>query len=126
MSSSLKVKFSSRVVRVGHLTNEFISAGVLVFFGPKVPEELLDFAVIHEGGELAEPIKPGDKFCLDGECYNILAVGDVANKNLASLGHFIIKFNGQVQPEMPGDICAEARPLPSVKIGSVFKFVSFD
>lgn len=119
------VKFSARIIRIGPLVEEFTSAGVLVFFGPEAPEELLDFAVIHEGGVLEEPVEPGDEFCVDEECFRVLAVGEVANKNLSSLGHFIIKFNGQLRPEMPGDICTEARsPLPKLGIGSLIRFVS--
>jgi PTS system glucitol/sorbitol-specific IIA component len=52
----------------------------------------------------------------------VLAVGAVANQNLAALGHFIIKFNGATEPEMPGDICAEARSLPVLAVGMRFQF----
>ncbi len=112
------IKYSATVHAVGPLVDEFVSAGILVFFGLNAPEELRDFAILHDGTELVAEVAPGDRFCLDDQCFTILAVGEVANENLRTLGHFVIKFNGQTRPEMPGDICAEARPLPPIGPGS--------
>lgn len=117
-------KFSTVVSAVGPLTQEFVEAGVLVFFGPEAPEELRDFAILHVGGALASDVEVGDQLCIDGEAFRIFAVGEVANQNLRSLGHFVVKFNGQAVAEMPGDICAEARPLPPIQPGSVVRICS--
>lgn len=111
-------KFSTVVSAVGTLTQEFIEAGVLVFFGPSAPDELRDFAVLHDGGVLTDDVTVGDQLCIDDCTFQILAVGEVANQNLRNLGHFVVKFNGQGTPEMPGDICAEMRPLPPLRVGS--------
>lgn len=116
--SHAMIKYSATVREVGPLVDEFIAAGVLVFFGLDAPEELKDFAILHDGSELVAEVAPGDRFCVDDHCFTILAVGEVANQNLRALGHFVIKFNGQTVPEMPGDICAEARPLPPIGPGS--------
>jgi PTS system glucitol/sorbitol-specific IIA component len=116
------VKYTARITGIGPLLSEFTEAGVLVFFGPNAPEELTEFAVIHDGQFLAEPVVAGDVFSIGGERYRVLAVGAVANQNLAALGHFIIKFNGATEPEMPGDICAEARSLPVLAVGMRFQF----
>ena len=120
------IKYAATVHEVGPLVDEFVAAGVLVFFGLNAPDELRDFAILHDGTELVAEVMPGDRFCLDGQDYTILAVGEVANQNLRALGHFVIKFNGETSPEMPGDICAEARPLPSIRPGSQMVFCSPD
>lgn len=112
------VKYKARVTEIGPLVTEFTEAGVLVFFGASAPEELKEFAIIHDGTELRGEVGPGDELWLDERCFRVLAVGEVANQNLAALGHFIVKFNGQTAPEMPGDICAEAAPLPPVVVGT--------
>jgi PTS system glucitol/sorbitol-specific IIA component len=118
------VKYSAKILEIGPLVDEFISAGVLVFFGQDAPEELREFAILHDGGTLIEEVVAGDHFYLDQENFTVLAIGEVANQNLKSLGHFIIKFNGEHKPEMPGDICVEVRPLPPVRVGSTFSFKS--
>lgn len=117
-------KFSTVVSAVGPLTREFVEAGILVFFGLEAPEELRDFAILHVGGELASDIEVGDQLCINGKVFRILAVGEVANQNLRSLGHFVVKFNGRTVVEMPGDICAEANPLPEIQPGSIVRICS--
>jgi len=111
------IKYSAQITEMGPLTTEFIDAGILVFFGAEAPEELREFAIMHDGTELKRDVAPGDMICLGDSCFSVLAVGEVANKNLAALGHFIVKFNGETTPEMPGDICVELQSLPEIKIG---------
>jgi PTS system glucitol/sorbitol-specific IIA component len=111
------VKYTAQVTQIGPLVSEFIDHGILVLFGADAPEELAEFSVLHDGETLQSPVQPGDEVLLGGETFKVLAVGDVANNNLESLGHLILKFNGQTKVEMPGDICLEAKPLPPVKVG---------
>jgi len=118
------IKYFAKISQIGPLVDEFISGGVLVFFGQNAPEELREFAILHDGETLNEDIVVGDQFCIANECFTILAIGEVANQNLKALGHFVIKFNGEHKPEMPGDICAEVRPLPPIRVGDTFAFKS--
>jgi glucitol/sorbitol PTS system EIIA component len=113
------VKYKACVTQIGPLVAEFIAHGVLVFFGATAPEELTEFAIIHDGLELIEPIVAGDTVHIGDEAFQVLAVGEVANKNLSNLGHFVLKCNGQTEPEMPGDVCLEAKPLPVIKVGTM-------
>ena len=112
------IKYTAKVTELGPLVTEFIDAGILVFFGADAPEELKEFAIIHDGAKLEKDVTPGDMICLDDSCFSVLAVGEVANQNLGSLGHFIVKFNGESTPEMPGDMCVEMQPLPEIKVGT--------
>ncbi len=97
--------------------SEFADAGVLVLFGQNAPPELAEFAVLHDGSQLDGAVCPGDRITLGSDTFRVLAVGEVANQNLGALGHLVLKFNGKNAPEMPGDVCAEARPLPNLEIG---------
>lgn len=117
------VKYEAVVTEIGPLVSEFTEAGVLVFFGDQAPEELREFAILHDGKKLAADVVPGDLICLDDDQFRVLAVGEVANQNLSALGHFIVKFNGESTPEMPGDICAESRPVPVIAIGARLKII---
>lgn len=111
------VKYEATVTHIGPLTSEFVDAGILVLFGESAPEELREFALLHDGRTLHAPLAPGDTLHLAAETFRLLAVGEVANGNLANLGHLVLKFNGQSAPEMPGDVCVEARPLPAIAVG---------
>ncbi|HHY88584.1 MAG TPA: PTS glucitol/sorbitol transporter subunit IIA [Chloroflexi bacterium] len=111
------IKYQATVTYIGPLVSEFLDSGIVVLFGEDAPEELRDFAIIHDGHELIESIIPGDCVQIRGETYRINAVGEVANSNLANLGHLVLKFNGANEVEMPGDVCVEARQLPEIQVG---------
>lgn len=112
------IKYEAHVTAVGPLVAEFIDSQILVLFRQGAPEELAEFSILHDGETLHAPVAPGDVIVLDGEEFSVLAVGDVANTNLASLGHLVMKFNGETTPEMPGDVCIEVRPIPPLHVGS--------
>lgn len=116
-------KYKATVTEIGPLVSEFIQAGILVFFGDDAPPELREFSIIHNGKTLAADVAPGDVVIIDNEQYQVLAVGEVANKNLSNLGHLIMKFNGQTTPQLPGDVCVEEKPVHQVKIGSIFEII---
>ena len=61
------------------------------------------------------------KSILVDDAFTVLAVGDVANNNLENLGHLILKFNGETEPEMPGDVCLENKPLPKLVPGLLIR-----
>lgn len=117
------LKYSATVTAIGPLTGEFVEAGILVLFGASAPEELQEFAIIHDGVELAAPVAAGDVVWVGASSFNVLAVGDVANENLKNLGHLVLKFNGQTVPELPGDVCVESQPLPPVSVGTALRIV---
>jgi PTS system glucitol/sorbitol-specific IIA component len=115
------------VTGVGPLIDEFTEAGVWVFFRDGAPEELAEFALLHRGDAPREPIAAGQVIEIDGQRYTITAVGDLANANIRNLGHLVLKVNGATVPELPGEVCIEARPLPQPFIGTslrVWKEVS--
>ena len=115
------IKYQATVTAIGSLVSEFIDHGILVFFNQDAPPELADFSILHDGKELVADLASGDLIYIDAESYRVLAVGDVANKNFASLGHLVMKFNGNDTVEMPGDVCVEEKPIPEIKVGSVLR-----
>lgn len=115
-------KYLMRVVGLGEFAQEFIDEGVLVFFARTAPEELLDYAVVHDRVDApSDEVITGDSVVIDGVSFPILAVGPVANDNLSNLGHLVLKFNGLSEPEMPGDINVPRVPVPPVVHGSVIE-----
>jgi PTS system glucitol/sorbitol-specific IIA component len=115
------IKYEARITKIGPLVSEFVDQNILVFFGSDAPEELAEFSVLHDGKVLKRPIVPGDAIFLGDLRYAVLAVGEVANTNLANLGHLIVKFNDAKIPEMPGDVCVEAKPISALEPGLVLR-----
>lgn len=115
-----KTKYKTTVLYLGELAGEFIDEKIVVFFGKEAPEELHEHAVVHEEATgLDGEIVVGDSVVIDGASFPVLAVGAVANKNLSSMGHLVLKFNGLEEPEMEGDVCLPDVELPTIQAGSV-------
>lgn len=111
------IKFQAQIIGLGSLISEFSEQGILVFFGSEVPSELADFSILHDGKGLAGEIVVGDWIYLDQHPFQITAVGNVVNKNFASLGHLVMKFDGSDHVKMPGEICVEQKPIPQLSVG---------
>lgn len=109
--------YDLEITALGPLVGEFTAHGIWVFFHEGAPDEVAEFALLHQAAAPRVPIAPGQVIEIGTERFAILAVGPVANENLASLGHLVLKANGQSDPELPGDVCVEARPLPEPSVG---------
>ena len=109
------------VTAIGPQIDEFTEAGVWVFFREGAPDEFLEFALLHRAEAPQEPIRAGQLLEIDGQRYTITGVGDRANANIQELGHLVLKVNGATEPELPGEVCIEARPLPQPFVGMTLR-----
>lgn len=117
-------KYETKVTKLGPITPDFIAEGMLVFFQVNVPDELAEIAILHTHDKLHQEVMAGDQLIIDDQSLTILCVGEVANQNLANLGHFVVKFNGLTEPEMPGDISvSDEIPIPPIGPGTIIKIV---
>ncbi|MER3417557.1 MAG: PTS sorbitol transporter subunit IIA [Chloroflexota bacterium] len=116
-----QLKLRSHVTAIGQGVEEFRAAQVLVFFKEGAPEELAEFSILHAPELNLATVVPGDILRLGPELFRVQAVGAVANENLANLGHLVVKANGRTDPELPGDVCVEAKPLPRLQVGDVIE-----
>jgi PTS system glucitol/sorbitol-specific IIA component len=112
------IRYRTTVTSVGEMAAEFAAEGILVFFGPAAPEELHEFAIITTTSALESPVQAGDVVAIDGTEFPVLCVGPVANDNLSSLGHLVVKFNGLTDPELPGDVSLPSGAAPTLAPGS--------
>ncbi|MCG8346889.1 MAG: PTS glucitol/sorbitol transporter subunit IIA [Chloroflexales bacterium] len=118
MSTSSELIYDLEVTTIGSLVGEFTAAGIWVFFHERAPSEIAEFAILHRAEPPQRPIIPSQILEVGDEQYVIQAVGDVANNNVRELGHLVLKANGLTEPELPGDVCIEARPLPEPTVGT--------
>jgi PTS system glucitol/sorbitol-specific IIA component len=118
-----RVKYETRVVEIGPEVSEFLEHRILVFFRKGAPPELAEFSILHEPKEHFEDVEPGDWIEIGERRYRVTAVGECANANFQSLGHLILKCNGRIEAELPGDVCVEAADLPPVEVGTVIRVI---
>jgi PTS system glucitol/sorbitol-specific IIA component len=120
----MHIKYEMCITRIGELVDQFISKGILVFFQEGAPDELAEFSILHTHSDLKENIKTGDCIIFCDKEFLITGVGDLANKNLETLGHLILKNNGLLETELPGDVSVEEEPFPSICVGEKIKMIS--
>lgn len=111
------MRYKTVVTFVGPLVDDFVREGRLVLFAEGAPEELHDFSVLHQPEDVFEEVAPGDTLYIGSDSFRVTAVGNVANANLRSIGHAAFKCTGQVEAELPGDICLEETVLPLPEVG---------
>jgi PTS system glucitol/sorbitol-specific IIA component len=110
--------YALSITAIGALVEEFTEVGIWVFFRDDAPAELADFALLHCAEAPQEPIAAGQVIEINRRRYAVTGVGAVANENVRELGHMVLKANGLTEPELPGDVCIEALPLPQPSIGT--------
>lgn len=111
------------------MASAFLDEGIIVLFGDDAPEELREVAVVHRPVVNVGGIAAGDVVTIrhgSGTMTKmaVLAVGDVANDNMVALGHLILKRNGSTQAALPGDVCCESGPIPTIEVSDRFDIVA--
>jgi glucitol/sorbitol PTS system EIIA component len=117
----MEYKYKTKVVEIGPLVNEFIKKKIVVFFKKGAPQELVEFSIIHEPEAIFKEVELGDQIIIDNKQFTVLAIGNVANKNICELGHLVLKFNGSHTVRLPGEVCVEKKKIPEIKIGSIIE-----
>lgn len=111
--------FETKVTGIGEEAKYFFEKGQLITFGEHVLETLKDFCCYIELRPVEKKIKPGQKFVIDGNSFEILDVGEIAEDNLKKLGHIVIKFVQEKQTDyLAGGICVKGSKIPELKVGT--------
>ncbi len=119
----MKIIYDNKVKDLGSSVNDFQDAGMFILFGEGAPDTLKDFCYTVDVLPINGEIKAGQKAIIDGEEFVITAVGDVVMQNLGNLGHVTFTFDGSTEAELPGTIYVEAKPMPTLKVGSTIQIV---
>ncbi|SDJ56637.1 PTS glucitol/sorbitol transporter subunit IIA [Salimicrobium halophilum] len=108
-------KLSSKVTSVGAESGLMRAENMLVLFHEDVPNELKEFAIVHDNKEIKKDVQAGDRFIINDETFEILFVGGKANETLKEMGHATFQFNGESNSDLPGTICLEAKEIPEIE-----------
>jgi PTS system glucitol/sorbitol-specific IIA component len=123
----LLLKYRAVIREIGPMVYEFLPHGILIFFGATAPAELREISLVHDGNSLTahlavddilQFIPPKTEHGADPSPvrFRLTAIGEVANENIAQLGHFVVHFDAATIASLPGAISAEPslEYIPSV------------
>lgn len=132
----VSLKYRGVIQDIGPLVQDFLPHGILIFFGAMAPDELREVALVHNGQQLIAPLAVEDLLLFTPEDtlgviatptqYRITAVGEMANANLATLGHVVVHFDGATTAHLPGAISVEPSLSELPLIGATFEFLELE
>lgn len=114
----MPVIYRNTVRSIGPEAASFLAERMLVTFGDNAPDELRDFCYTLSEAACSRSLSVGDTLMIDGVEYPITAIGGAAQRNLDSLGHVTLVFDGADEPRMDGCIHVRAQDLPGLHVGS--------
>lgn len=96
--------YTTTITEVGPEAMTFLAEDMALTFGANAPEALRPFCFIIEHAELTGDLTVGQRVLIGEQAWTLTAVGAVASKNLADLGHVTMVFDGADTPRLPGAI----------------------
>lgn len=115
--------YQSTITGIGEQAMDFQEENMLILFSDDAPHELAEIAVLHHSEQPVREIKKGDRICIGEDCYLVTAVGKEANYTFRTMGHCTLRFDGQEQTRMPGEIQLRGEKFPTVKIGANIEII---
>lgn len=119
---TMKVVYSNKIINAGKDVTAF-GEEMVILFGDNAPDTLKDYCYTIPIVQTVKTIKPGQFFSIDGEKFEILHVGELAEKNLNGLGHLTVNFTAEKDNSLPGAIIVEKKPHGPIKIGTVIEII---
>lgn len=114
--------WTSTVSQIGDHTQEMFDAGVYILFGEPVPHALAEISVVHKGTQGEPEVRVGDTLTIGDVVMTIDEVGEIANMNLAELGHSVVYLNSPKQKLLPGAMKAHGDANPHPQVGDHVAF----
>ncbi|KRF64409.1 PTS sorbitol transporter subunit IIA [Bacillus sp. Soil768D1] len=120
----MKTIYENKVKSIGSLANTFLEEKMFILFGTEAPQDLKDFCynidVVNADGE----IQAGHKLYINNEKFEITSIGNLVQRNLTTLGHITLRFDGSTIPELPGTLYLENKEIPAIELGTELKIVN--
>jgi glucitol/sorbitol PTS system EIIA component len=124
MPMIMKTIYENKVKNIGPMASTFLEEKMFILFGTEAPQDLKDFCYNIEVVDADGEIKEGQKLVIHNEEFEITAVGNLVQRNLTTLGHITLRFDGTTTPELPGTLYLENKNIPSIDLGTEFKIIS--
>ncbi|WP_251033673.1 PTS glucitol/sorbitol transporter subunit IIA [Bacillus sp. ISL-75] len=120
----MKTIYENTIKNIGPFANTFLEEKMFILFGNEAPQDLKDFCYNIDVVNANEEIKAGQVLYINNEKFDITSVGNVVHRNLTTLGHITLRFDGSTTPELPGTLYLENKEIPSIELGTELKIVS--
>lgn len=109
--------YENIITDIGNLSEE-LGGDFVILFGENAPSTLKDYCYIVEVKKAQSEIRIGDSFFFDDDEFKIIAIGDIAQRNLEELGHVTINFKGDETILLPGTIIVSEKERPCINVGT--------
>ena len=117
----MSIVYENKIIGEGDMVSSFQGEKMFILFGENAPDTLKDFCYTIDIKNTNKEITVGQILNIDEKRFKITAVGNVAEKNLTSLGHMTVVFDGSQEASLPGSIYVEDTDIPKLKIGTTIK-----
>ena len=115
--------YSTTVIEVGTEAQDFLADKTAITFAGNAPEALRPYCFLIEAAQLDGDLAVGQEVLIGEQLWTITALGDVAQKNLANLGHVTLVFDGAVSPRLPGALhLGGVAETPALALGTSVVF----
>ncbi|WP_342364261.1 PTS glucitol/sorbitol transporter subunit IIA [Terrarubrum flagellatum] len=102
------VHYRTTITSVGPDVEELLESGMLILFADGAPPELAEVSVQHlvvDGPSDSAPLV-GAEIRIGAVSARLTAIGDLAWKKVADIGHVVVNFNGASTAHRPGELSA--------------------
>lgn len=113
--------YKTTITAIGAEVEDFIQENFLIVFNENAPDGLAEISALHTIVPFEKELRKGDTVVFGDRTYQVTAVGTEANETLKKLGHCTFVFDGQAEPDLPGHVCLEKKPAPTLQVGDVFE-----
>lgn len=120
----MKTIYKNEIKSIGSMASTFLEEKMLILFGDQAPQDLKDFCFNIDVLNAYEEIKSGQKLYIGNQKFEITSVGNVVQRNLTTLGHITLRFDGSTTPGLPGTLYLEDKDIPFIELGTELKIVS--
>lgn len=110
--------YKNMIKSIGSAVESIEGEEMFILFGDNAPDMLKDFCYCVDIEPVSKTIEVGQILTVDNQEFKITAVGNIAEKNLASLGHVTVVFDGSSEASLPGSIYVEKKSVPTLKVGT--------
>lgn len=98
------MSYTTRIISVGPEAASFLEEKLAITFAGNAPEELRDYCYLIDEAEMEGHLAVGQRVQIGDQNWSISAIGSLAEKNLAALGHVTLVFDGESEPRMDGAV----------------------
>lgn len=119
----MQIVYETTVHDIGPLACELKDQQMIILFGANAPDDLAEYCFLIDVNQVDGDIQSGDVLLINDNEYKITAVGGAVQKNLSTLGHITIKFNGSESGTVSGTLYVESSEVEEIKSGSTIKII---